>query len=353
MQQKESEESKSKNQSYNLNTNNNNNNNVNTNLPMKTVSNSPFKNNSNISVTNNKNINDDNISDNKPKSTGKVRISSQFLQTSSATSFASTNNYNSYNNQINTNNNDKSPIRNIDDDNNDLNYSNNHEYNVIQNGNISNGKHTVENSSSNSHEQKPVQYQTNSLTNNHQNGQTTNNQKQNGHLVASDNEDEWADNSEVKITPTYAPLATYDENDESYTSSPSKNVNYNYETTTSYEYTNTNNGTTVNYETNNYINYSNNNDYMNMNNVSNHIINSNNVYNNGEIISSNNVNSTTKGSGLTAIALYDYQATDIDEISFDPNDLITDIVKIDEGWWQGFCKGKFGLFPANYVELHQ
>ena len=55
--------------------------------------------------------------------------------------------------------------------------------------------------------------------------------------------------------------------------------------------------------------------------------------------------------GLVAIALYDYQAADEDEISFDPNDVITHIEQIDDGWWRGFCRGKFGLFPANYVEL--
>jgi hypothetical protein len=27
------------------------------------------------------------------------------------------------------------------------------------------------------------------------------------------------------------------------------------------------------------------------------------------------------------------------------------IFKIDDGWWRGFCRGKVGLFPANYVEL--
>ncbi|XP_046972139.1 src substrate cortactin [Vanessa cardui] len=55
--------------------------------------------------------------------------------------------------------------------------------------------------------------------------------------------------------------------------------------------------------------------------------------------------------GYTARALYDYQAAAADEISFDPDDLITNIVMIDEGWWQGLCKGAYGLFPANYVQL--
>lgn len=52
-----------------------------------------------------------------------------------------------------------------------------------------------------------------------------------------------------------------------------------------------------------------------------------------------------------AIALYDYEANDFDEISFDPEDIITNIDMIDEGWWTGECKGKVGLFPANYVQL--
>lgn len=54
--------------------------------------------------------------------------------------------------------------------------------------------------------------------------------------------------------------------------------------------------------------------------------------------------------GVTAIALYDYQAGDEDEISFDPEDIITHVEMIDEGWWRGLCKGKYGLFPANYVQ---
>ncbi|CAH2325838.1 src substrate cortactin isoform X2 [Pelobates cultripes] len=57
--------------------------------------------------------------------------------------------------------------------------------------------------------------------------------------------------------------------------------------------------------------------------------------------------------GTTAIALYDYQAAGDDEISFDPDDIITNIEMIDDGWWRGLCKERYGLFPANYVELRQ
>jgi len=71
--------------------------------------------------------------------------------------------------------------------------------------------------------------------------------------------------------------------------------------------------------------------------------------------------------GMTAVALYDYQAGDSDEISFEPDDVITNIemvwwwfalsvmhtecVQIDAGWWRGHCHGQYGMFPANYVEL--
>ncbi|XP_026812392.1 drebrin-like protein [Rhopalosiphum maidis] len=56
--------------------------------------------------------------------------------------------------------------------------------------------------------------------------------------------------------------------------------------------------------------------------------------------------------GIKAEALYDYQAADDTEISFDPGDIICHIDKIDQGWWQGLSPdGTFGLFPANYVQL--
>ncbi|XP_023774659.1 hematopoietic lineage cell-specific protein isoform X1 [Cyanistes caeruleus] len=57
--------------------------------------------------------------------------------------------------------------------------------------------------------------------------------------------------------------------------------------------------------------------------------------------------------GLCAVALYDYQGDGDDEISFDPDDTITHIEMVDEGWWQGQCHGRVGLFPANYVKLLQ
>ncbi|NXG72697.1 HCLS1 protein, partial [Baryphthengus martii] len=57
--------------------------------------------------------------------------------------------------------------------------------------------------------------------------------------------------------------------------------------------------------------------------------------------------------GTCAVALYDYQGDGDDEISFDPDDTISHIEMVDEGWWRGQCRGKVGLFPANYVRLLQ
>ncbi|KAM6100974.1 hematopoietic lineage cell-specific protein-like [Pterocles gutturalis] len=57
--------------------------------------------------------------------------------------------------------------------------------------------------------------------------------------------------------------------------------------------------------------------------------------------------------GTCAVALYDYQGEGDDEISFDPDDTITHIEMVDEGWWRGQCRGRVGLFPANYVKLLQ
>ena len=51
------------------------------------------------------------------------------------------------------------------------------------------------------------------------------------------------------------------------------------------------------------------------------------------------------------IALWDYQANEGNEISFDPDDIITDVEKVAEGWWKGKApSGRIGLFPSNFVK---
>lgn len=96
----------------------------------------------------------------------------------------------------------------------------------------------------------------------------------------SDNEDdEWADNADpIKITPSHAaPLATYDDHEDQ-----SANAALN---------------------------------------------NNNNIHHQEEEFNSQQSNGAAD-TGLTAVAIYDYQAADEDEISFDPSDVITNIVKV-------------------------
>lgn len=53
------------------------------------------------------------------------------------------------------------------------------------------------------------------------------------------------------------------------------------------------------------------------------------------------------------IAMYDYQASDSDEVSFREGDLISNVTSIDEGWMTGevLRTRRTGMLPANYVEL--
>lgn len=51
----------------------------------------------------------------------------------------------------------------------------------------------------------------------------------------------------------------------------------------------------------------------------------------------------------TCKALYDYSATEADELTFSAGDMIT-IVSKGDGWWTGSLRGKKGLFPANYTD---
>ncbi|KAJ4272338.1 actin binding protein [Fusarium torreyae] len=57
--------------------------------------------------------------------------------------------------------------------------------------------------------------------------------------------------------------------------------------------------------------------------------------------------------GHTAVALYDYEAAEDNELSFPEDATITNLEFPDEDWWFGHYGGHAGLFPANYVQLNQ
>lgn len=57
--------------------------------------------------------------------------------------------------------------------------------------------------------------------------------------------------------------------------------------------------------------------------------------------------------GPSAVAQYDYDAAEGNEISFPDGAIIEDIAFPDDDWWEGTYNGKRGLFPANYVDLRE
>ena len=59
---------------------------------------------------------------------------------------------------------------------------------------------------------------------------------------------------------------------------------------------------------------------------------------------------------MKAIALYDYDGQQDDELTFAENDEINVLIQNDDGWFEGYVVGKEdvrGLFPGNYVEQRQ
>ena len=55
-------------------------------------------------------------------------------------------------------------------------------------------------------------------------------------------------------------------------------------------------------------------------------------------------------SNVACRALYSYEAQNHDELTFPKDAIITNVIKRDDGWWQGDFGKPGGWFPANYVE---
>ncbi|KAM7423893.1 hypothetical protein PAMA_000317 [Pampus argenteus] len=51
------------------------------------------------------------------------------------------------------------------------------------------------------------------------------------------------------------------------------------------------------------------------------------------------------------IAIYDYAAANVDELSFSKGQLISVLDKNNPDWWKGEINGVTGLFPTNYVQM--
>ncbi|KAI9287806.1 hypothetical protein BC943DRAFT_201593 [Umbelopsis sp. AD052] len=50
-------------------------------------------------------------------------------------------------------------------------------------------------------------------------------------------------------------------------------------------------------------------------------------------------------------ALYTFDGTEPTALSFSKGDSIDVLAQLDSGWWDGWCNGKRGWFPSNYVEV--
>ncbi|TVY90589.1 Class E vacuolar protein-sorting machinery protein, partial [Lachnellula willkommii] len=59
---------------------------------------------------------------------------------------------------------------------------------------------------------------------------------------------------------------------------------------------------------------------------------------------------TTAATVSRVRALFDFQATDPDELTFRKGDIIAVLESVYKDWWKGFLRGQTGIFPLNYVE---
>ncbi|KAL9555285.1 hypothetical protein MBANPS3_002438 [Mucor bainieri] len=57
--------------------------------------------------------------------------------------------------------------------------------------------------------------------------------------------------------------------------------------------------------------------------------------------------------GVSAVVLFEYDASETNEMSLVEGEVVTQIDQVDEGWWFGVSEDgkKQGLFPANYVQI--
>jgi hypothetical protein len=51
-----------------------------------------------------------------------------------------------------------------------------------------------------------------------------------------------------------------------------------------------------------------------------------------------------------ARVLYSYQGSTSAELTIEPNQVVTILGKLENGWWQGELNGRYGHFPGEYVE---
>ncbi|ELT97112.1 hypothetical protein CAPTEDRAFT_50638, partial [Capitella teleta] len=53
---------------------------------------------------------------------------------------------------------------------------------------------------------------------------------------------------------------------------------------------------------------------------------------------------------VECVVEFDYEGQEDDELTIKVGDILTDVVKLPGGWWEGVSKGKKGVFPDNFVK---
>jgi signal transducing adaptor molecule len=59
---------------------------------------------------------------------------------------------------------------------------------------------------------------------------------------------------------------------------------------------------------------------------------------------------TTAATVSRVRALFDFEASDPDELNFRKGDIIAVLESVYKDWWKGLLRGQTGIFPLNYVE---
>jgi len=59
----------------------------------------------------------------------------------------------------------------------------------------------------------------------------------------------------------------------------------------------------------------------------------------------------TNGKQPCAEALYDFEAENDSELSFQEGEIIKLVSQVDENWYEGTVRSRTGYFPINYVKV--
>ncbi|KAK0144659.1 Neutrophil cytosol factor 2 [Merluccius polli] len=57
------------------------------------------------------------------------------------------------------------------------------------------------------------------------------------------------------------------------------------------------------------------------------------------------------GVQMHVIALYSYESTNLEDLTFNQGDTILLLTKVNQDWFEGQCNGETGIFPAAFVEV--